>query len=247
MALFTDGTISIIEDLVGYESGILETAVTERIDLTIKLSLAQDELGIDLDAYLTRQGSTLGLGNVVVTPPLSKCHTFRALVLAYRDAYSKELNDRYLAKLTEYQELADWAWDALVETGPGTVTDPIPRAASPQLSSIAAAAPAAATYFVRVSWVASDGEEGSPSDIATLIVAEGNTLVVTAANPPAQASGWNVYAGLSAEEQTLQNDGALPLGGQWTAPVTGLQQGTPAGTGQAPESYLLPGPNVMWR
>jgi len=51
--------------LAGYESGILETATTEQIDLTIKLGLAQDELGIDLDAYLTRQGSTLGLGNVV--------------------------------------------------------------------------------------------------------------------------------------------------------------------------------------
>jgi hypothetical protein len=246
MALFTDGTISIIEDLVGYESGILETATTERIDLTIKLGLAQEELGIDLDAYLTRQGSTLGLGNVAVTPPLSKCHTFRALVLAYRDAYSKQLNDRYLAKWTEYQQLAQWAWDALVQTGPGIVTDPIPRADSPQLSYVQAAAEAA-TYFVRVAWVSSDGEEGSPSEIAILIVPEGNTLEATAVNPPAQASGWNVYAGLSVTEQTLQNDAALPIGGQWTAPVAGLRQGRPAGTGQAPESFLLPGPNVLWR
>lgn len=246
MALFTDGTLSIIEDLIGYESGILETAVTEQIDLTIKLGLAEEELGIDLEAYLTRQGSTLGLGNVAVTAPLRKCHTFRALVLAYRDAYSKELNDRYLAKWTEYQALAQWAWDALVQTGLGMVTDPIPRAASPQLSYAPAAA-AGATYFVRVAWVASDGEEGSPSEIAILIVPEGNTLVATAATPPAQASGWMVYAGLSVTDQTLQNDGALPLGGEWTAPVAGLRQGTPAGTGQAPDSFLLPGPNVMWR
>jgi hypothetical protein len=246
MALFTDGTISSIEDLAGYESGILETATTEQIDLTIKLGLAQDELGIDLDAYLTRQGSTLGLGNVVVTPPLGKCATFRALVATYRDAYSKELNDRYVAKWTEYQQLAQWAWDALVETGVGTVMDPIPRADSPQLSYVPAAEEAA-TYFVRAAWLISDGEEGSPSDIAILIVPEGNTLVATAVNPPAQASGWNVYAGLSVTEQTLQNAGALPINGQWTLPVAGLQQGTPAGTGQAPDSYLRPGPNVLWR
>jgi len=82
-----------------------------------------------------------------------------------------------VAKWTEYQQLAQWAgmrwwrrgWDGY---GPDSQGD------SPQLSYVPAAEEAA-TYFVRAAWLISDGEEGSPSDIAILIVPEGNTLVAT--------------------------------------------------------------------
>ncbi|MGC9969379.1 MAG: hypothetical protein ABSE56_02195 [Bryobacteraceae bacterium] len=245
MALITDGTISIIEDLIGYESAILETATTEQIDLTIKLGLAQEELAIDLEAYLSGRDSTLGLGNIVVTEALHKWHTFRALALVFRDAYYRQLNDRYQAKWTEYQKLGQWAWDALIEIGVGVAGDPIPRAAKPVLS-YAMAAVAAATYFVRVAWRNSDAEEGSPSDIAILSVPEGNLLVVTPVSPPAQARSWNVYVGLSATEQTLQNDAPLAVNEDWRAPVSGIRQGAPLGTGQEPDYFLRPGPKVLW-
>lgn len=246
MALFTDGTISIIEDLIAYESAILETAATEQIDLTIKLGLAQEELAIDLEAYLSGRDSTLGLGNVVVTEPLHKWHTFRALALVFRDAYHRQLNDRYRAKWAEYQKLGQWAWDALLEIGVGVTGDPIPRATKPVLSYAVGAA-AAATYFARVAWRNSDAEEGSPSDIAILTVPEANVLVVTPVSPPVQARSWNVYVGLSPTAQTLQNGAPLVVNEEWTEPVSGIRQGAALGTGQEPDYFLRPGPRVLWR
>ncbi len=41
MALFTDGLLVDIEELVGYESSVLETARAEGIELGVKLVLAQ--------------------------------------------------------------------------------------------------------------------------------------------------------------------------------------------------------------
>jgi hypothetical protein len=245
MALFTDGGISAIEDLTGYEGAILQVATTEQIDLTVKLGLAQEELGIDLAAFLAGRSGAPGLGNIVVTDALRKCHTFRTLVLAYRDAYHRQLNDRYLAKWKEYLRLAQWAWDALMQTGVGMNGNPLARAEKPQLS-MAPAAVGAATYYVRAAWRNSGGEEGSPSEVAILVVPEGNALVVTAVNPPAQAVAWNVYVGLAASEQTLQNDAPLPVYECWTEPASGIQQGAAFGTGQAPTYYLHPGPQVLW-
>lgn len=245
MALFTDGTISIIEDLIGYEGAILEVATTEQIDLTIKLGLAGEELGIDLAAFLAGRSGGQGLGNIVVTEALKKWHTFQTLVLVYRDAYHRQLNDRYLAKWKEYVRLAQWAWDALMQTGVGMTGDPIARAAKPELSSVPAEV-GAATYYVRAGWRNSGGEEGSPSELAILTVPEGNALVVTPVGVPATVVTWNVYVGFAAAEQTLQNDVPLPVYECWTEPVTGIRQGTPTGSGQAPSYYLRPGPQVLW-
>lgn len=245
MALFTDGTISVIGDLMAYESTVLEVATTEQIDLTVKLGLAEDELGIDLEVFLAGRSNAPGLGNIVVTEALRKWHTFRALALVYRDAYHRQLNDRYLAKWKEYQRLAQWAWDALMQTGVGTTTDPIPRAAKPQLSYVPGGV-GAATYYVRAAWRSVDGEEGSPSDIAVLSVPAGNALVATVVSPPAAAQGWNVYVGFSVPDQTLQNDVPMAVYESWTEPDSGIRQGTPPGIGQAPESFLRPGPQVLW-
>ena len=123
--------------------------------------------------------------------------------------------------------------------------DPLARAAKPQLSS-APAALGAATYYVRAAWRNSGGEEGSPSEVAILVVPEGNALVVTPASAPAQAVAWNVYVGLAVSEQTLQNDVPLPVYESWTEPVSGIRQGTSFGSGQAPTYYLRPGPQVLW-
>ena len=69
MALFTDGTISTLEELRGYESGFYDVASIEGIDLSQKLVLAQQELGVELTARLFREQPEQ-LGRVVVTPPL---------------------------------------------------------------------------------------------------------------------------------------------------------------------------------
>ncbi len=48
MALFTDGTITTLEDLAAHESGILELAAGEGIDLAAKLRIAQEDIGVEL-------------------------------------------------------------------------------------------------------------------------------------------------------------------------------------------------------
>ncbi len=240
MALFTDGAISGIEDLVAYESALLELAMTEQIDLTIKLGLAQDEVGIELEALLAGREGAPGLGNIVVTGPLRKWHVFQTLALIHRDAYHRQLNDRYLGKWKEYQRLAAWAREALLQAGLGLVEDPIPRAEKPQLTYTPATI-GAATYFVRAAWRNREGEEGSPSDVAILSVPSGNALVVTGVRPPACAVSWNVYVGLSALEQTLQNQAPLGVTESWTEPVTGVVQGALPGSGQEPELTFRPG------
>jgi hypothetical protein len=115
MALFTDG-ISTIQDLTVQDSSVLATAQTENIDLSQKLTLAQQELGIEITALLQQRSNTcdwqfwlqpdLQLNNIVVTPPLQFWHVFQTLMLTYQDAYFNQLNDRYQGKRDQFQQLA---------------------------------------------------------------------------------------------------------------------------------------------
>ena len=52
MALFTDGPISTTDQLVAHDSSVLDVSNREGIDLTAKLALAQEELGVQLGATL---------------------------------------------------------------------------------------------------------------------------------------------------------------------------------------------------
>ena len=93
MALFTDG-ISTIQDLAAQDSSVLATAQTENIDLSQKLTLAQQELGIEVTTLLQRSNTydwqfwlqpDPQLNNIVVTPPLQLWHVFQTLTLVYQD------------------------------------------------------------------------------------------------------------------------------------------------------------------
>lgn len=246
MALFTDGTLSSIDELLAYESSLLEVARTERIDLTVKLELARQEMGIELRLFLVGRGGgewsgilgpALELKSIVVTEPLKKWHLFHTLGLVYRDAYNSQLNDRYQGKWKEYERRARWAWQALYRIGVGIVGDPVVQADKPALSSVAGPLPGA-TYYARAAWVSASGEEGNPSELAVLGTGTNTLLVAEAVNPPANARYWNVYAGLSMASVTLQTEAPLPVSQVWTEAAAGLNQGRAPGTGQAPQSYL---------
>src|ERR1043165_654432 len=121
MALFTDGSISTLDQLAEQDSAVLDVASTEGIDASAKLMLAQQELGVELTAAFSRctpahtvssmswpgMGSTvrgvLQLSNTAITSPLRLWHTYRTLAMIYRDAYSNQLNDRYLGKWNAYK------------------------------------------------------------------------------------------------------------------------------------------------
>jgi hypothetical protein len=240
MALFTDGTISTMEDAAAYESSILDVTATEGIDLQTKLKLAQEELGVELEAFMAGRQIGAALENVVVTEPMKKWHVFQTLTLVYRDAYHRQLNDRHLGKSREYERLARWAWEALFQCGVGMTARPLKKAEKPELTAVDGGG-SAAVYYVRVAW--SDGkQEGCPSDLAVISVPAGSVAAVKAVSAPAGAMSWSVYAGYSATELARQNDSGLAAGDVWTAPAVGLRTtGAGPGTGQAPEYFVRAG------
>src|SRR5438067_9903247 len=137
MPLFTDGTITTLQELTGQDAGLLDVASAEGIDVTRKLEISRDELSVELGTLLSRLGSFnqpeipgrgFDMGAVVVTRPLKLWHTFRTLELIYRDAYNNQFNDRYLGKRNQFRDLAKWALDKLTETGIGIAIGPVPRA-----------------------------------------------------------------------------------------------------------------------
>jgi len=251
--LFTDNPAIAIEDLADYETAILDTAQTEAINLTVKIRLAINEVGLQLESRFTPLGTNgvpnmprLTLANIVVTPPLRLWLLFHTLELVYRDAYFSQLNDRYQAKWNEYKDLSISAAALLFQIGVGTVPDPILQAVHPKLSRVAGAL-AAAKYFVEVSWKNVTCQEGSHSETTALSVTAGNTLQVQALSPPPNAVSWNVYAGVTPDALFLQNTAPLDPSASWTAPNSGLSTtGQPPGTGQPP-TYLRPQPRILLR
>ncbi|MEX2302303.1 MAG: hypothetical protein WD733_15285 [Bryobacterales bacterium] len=255
MALFTDGLVSQVSDLIAYEANLPEVASAEGIDLATKLQLAHTEVGAEITAasqrpgnvYFARGGgwqtsgaegnySRFELSKVVVTPPLSLWHTFQTLAIVYRDAYNRKLNDKYLPKWKEYKDLAQWASGLLFQTGIGIASNPVPRPASPTLDWVASSA-AALAVFVRVTWVGAQGVEGAASAEQAVTVPVNHSLRVTIGEAPAGVSGWHVYAGSSSGEVFRQNAEALEPGPAWVMPAGGLISGAAVGDGQLPEVF----------
>jgi hypothetical protein len=247
MALFTDGPPSNIDDLSAQDTQLLTTASIEGIDLTQKLSLAWDDVGLDLYEMLNMFGAVdLGfwqaprpdLGIVVVTPPLRLWHTYRTLEMIYADAYNCQLNDRYAGKRDYFHERARWAHERLMDIGVGIAGSPVPRAARPAISAVlpGGAALPDGTYYAATAWVNLNGEEGAASDVADVATAA-NTVSVEAGPAPRNACGWNVYLGTDPSAMTVQNSQPLTAGKVWVQPAFLETSGRMPGNGQAP-SYL---------
>ncbi len=244
MALYSDGYISSLSDLRDQETGILDAAHAEGVDLTTKLRLAQEEIGVEVVAFLLEHGrgvcseeSLRQLRQVVVMPALKQWHTFHSLELAYRDLYYNQYNDRYAEKWREYGRLARSAASLLFDTGVGIASDPLERATTPTLGWTPGTM-AAGTYYVRMSWVSASGMEGATSETAAVVTGEGSQLVVTPQGAPAKAVGWNVYVGATADEVGLQNDTPLVPASSWTMPASGMRTGRKPSDGQSPDQYV---------
>jgi hypothetical protein len=235
MALFTDGTISAVDDLAAQDSGILEVASTEGIDVTKKLRLAQDELAMELSSRLSPSDS---LRNVVVTTPIRLWHAFRTLEVVYRDAYSNQLNERYGRKRDQFAELARWAFCKLIEGGVGVTGNPVAKADPAELTFFSGQQ-AGATYYVCTSWISTLGEEGAAGEWRAVTVPDNNVLSVRAANPPENSAGWNVFVGLSPDMMTQQNESVLPPGQAWLQESTVSTGGPAPGSGQAADQVRV--------
>jgi hypothetical protein len=231
MALFTDGPVSTIEELAGHDSQLPSVATVEGIDVTIKLALAQEELGIELETLLERRL----VSKVVVTPPLRLWHAYLSLEMVYQDAYNNQLNDRYANKRDEFRDMARWAMDRLIRLGVGLAEHPVPKAMIPEVTSTPGLL-ADGTYYVTMSWVNAAGEEGVCSNV-TVVTAASSTFVVNPRRAPGVAVGWNVYAGLDPDCPVCQNTIPNPLGSSWVQPETLVTEGKRPGPGQAPNLW----------
>ncbi|MGA3189197.1 MAG: hypothetical protein ABSF22_18995 [Bryobacteraceae bacterium] len=251
MMLLTDGNPNTDEDLRVYESGVLDVAHEEMINLVVKLGLATEEiseivLNILLDQTTTSSGGdmtrrTLGVSDVVVTRQLKRWHALYTLAIFYRDAYNDQLNDRYLAKWNEYLLLARGAKDITTQYGIGLVTTPVPQASTPVLGLAPGLLPAT-VYYVQITWVSATGAEGNPSFATAFEAPLASVLTVTnGTNVPAVATAFNVYIGLTDCPTTLQNATPIAIGQTFTEAASGLVAGVPAGMGQLPDTYITGG------
>ncbi len=242
MALFTDGIISTINDLQAYDSAVLEVAKTEGVDLSTKLTLAEQEIALELELFLIRKAggggaSRVELEQVVATAALKQWHRLRTLALVYGDVYNSQLNDRYGGKWREYVTLSKRAAELLFLTGVGIENDPVPRAKPPELTAIGGLL-AAATYLVQVAWRNGSGETGAPSDVAVYTTSTNQRLVVQATETPASVVSYDVYVGLSEGMITKQNTTPVGKDDVWTIPATGVVSGEAPGSGQDPDYFL---------
>lgn len=253
MALFTDGSISGLEDLIAYDSQLLNVATVEGIDVTGKARLAQEEIGLELVTMLNRLrfvdrtfwvSSHPDLKDIVVTRSLRLWHIYRTLELIYSDAFSSQLNDRYAAKRDQFHDFALQACDKLMQIGIGITSHPVPQAQPPQVVAIPGSL-ADGTYYVTVAWLNSLGESGA-SAVPTPITLSASTFQVQPFSPPPVAISWNVFAGQTPDGMILQNGAAIPVGETWVQPAALVRSGQGPAHGQEP-NYLKPLPRVLPR
>jgi hypothetical protein len=159
------------------------------------------------------------------------------------------LNDRYAGKRDQFHLSAKWAYEMLIQAGIGVASVPVPRAAIPEVTAAAAAAPGTplpdGTYYVTVAWVNAAGEDGACAVPATMATTGSSLRVQPAGAPPKTAAGWNVYVGIGPDSMALQNGSPVAIGQTWLQPAA-LAAGRPPGPGQRP-SYLKPVPRVIQR
>lgn len=250
MALLTDGNPNGTESLRLYETEILSVANVEGIDLNGKLGLATAEVSDEVINILLDQTRSMGglenkrratgVSDVVVTRQLKRWHAVHTLATVYRDAFNNQLNDRYQAKWNEYRILTRMARDQTTHYGLGLVAQPIPRAVAPTFSSSPGSTPAT-IYYVQVSWVSTNGQEGTPSLVTAYQTDEGSSLVVQAVSTPTNATSWNIFIGLTEQTVTRQNVAPIAMGDAFTLPPTGLVMGAAPGDGQPPETFVTGG------
>jgi hypothetical protein len=246
MALFTDSDVVTLDDLLKFESSLIQVSSTHSIDVETKIRLAVDEIGDKILLCLLQARAPeqwmvkteLGLSNIVVSSPLYRWLCFNSLARVYAEAYNVQLNTRFQGKWTEYQQQASQASNLVMASGVGVVTHPLPKPGLPTIS-VSQGTIAAPAIFVQVSWTGSQNQESAPSRIAGAVLNGAAGLQISLSelgtDIPQNASGWNVYAGTLQESLTLQTESPLGLDQSWEMPASGVSSGRKPGLGQSPD------------
>ena len=246
MALFVDGPACTIDDLTDQDSGLPEIALDNGINVTTKMRLATEEIRAELRLWLLKThpslpapwAPVLHMEQVIVTPPLKRWEMLHSLALVYRDVCFNQMVDRYQPKWQEFARLARDAREAFIADGMALANVPVHKAEPPVLTSTQGPQ-SGGTFYASVAWVNAVGQEGAASAASSIAVADGNLMVVGAANAPDNAAGFRVYAGTSLNAQYLQNDVVLPVGATYLYIPGQVTQGRLPGFGQKPD-YVRP-------
>ncbi len=251
MPLFTDGPPASIEDLKRYDSSAEELAHDAGIDLDAKLGIGAEEVGQEILEFLLFQASAgytgsaiwnpalgtqarrgRGIGDVVVTPAVTRWHALKTLEAVYRDGYGSDVTERFRRKLDEYTKLARRAAESAFTAGIGLSAEPVAKAPLPTV--VQNSSPADRTdCTIRVTWVRASGREGAPSDAWDAALGAGDVISL-GDSAPAGVTGWNLYASPRDGAPGLQNDTPLLIGERWMFLAQALKQG------KAPVDYELP-------
>src|SRR5579863_6144723 len=171
MSLFTDPNVITLDDLLQFESSLVQISTTHAIDVETKITLAVNAISDKLMLWLLNSSASdpqfiqrqrLGLSTVFVTPTLYRWLCFDALSRFFAEAYNVQLNTRFQGKWTEYQQESQAASNMVFMSGIGIVYKPLARPGMPMLN-ITSGNALAESLFVQTTWVDAMGNESSPS------------------------------------------------------------------------------------
>ena len=247
MALFVDGPLVTVDLLAEYDSNVLTVSAAEGINLTTKISLAQEAMHLELQRLIRRSEfssehwlwvSRRGVENVVWSKGLRVWQVYESLAQTYRDAYYSQLNDRHRARAEEYVILANRSRRDLVEFGLGLVSYPIHRPAQP-VASYVPASENGGTFYFAVSCLNELTQESAASSLLSVDVTDGNAADLTLSIPIApNVLSWNIYAGMAPEQMVKQNDQPLVPGSDWCyLPSLAVTSGRGLPDGQNPDQH----------
>ncbi len=245
MALLVDGGINGLEELKEWDSGVLEVAHGEGIDLTLKLRRAQAELEEEIEKFLREQERGT-IEQVVADRGLRHWHALQTLEAVYRDAYFNQLNDRYGAKWKHYFELAQRQARRYFDAGVAIALQPLRRPARVEVQ-IGDGDQPANSYQIQATVVGAEGQESAPCPVQVAGSPLPHSLRIRLPFAPAGAAGWNVYVGGAEGAPGLQNTAPLALGQEWELPAEGVRSGRPAGEGQAADEVIRAGGSLLLR
>ena len=254
MALFTDTNIISLDDLLQYETTLVQIASSHGIDVNTKIGLATSAIGNKLMLWLLNLGISdpqwinrrrLGLSTVVVTPPLRRWLCLESLSYFFAEAYNIQLNTRFQGKWSEYRQMSGAAADSTMFSGVGIVYKPLPQPALP-LVTVAPGVLAAQALFVQTAWTDEVGNESAPSPVNGMVLPANSAVAVAMAEGPSRtppsAVGWNVYLSSTSTGLSLQNMAPIAIGSNWSLPTAGVNNDSgltsTQNLGQSPEFYI---------
>jgi hypothetical protein len=226
MALFTDAEIVTLDDLVQFETALVQVASSHGINVDTKIQLATNAISDRLMLWLL---------NVGASDPQWLNRRF------FAEAYNVQLNTRFQGKWTEYQTAAKDAAEMVFMSGIGIVYNALPKPAMP-LVAVETGTVSPQALYIQTAWTDSHANEGALSPVNGVILNGDSSITVSmsegALRAPAAATGWNLYAGTADSDMTRQNNAPLAIGLTWLLPSTGLIDGPRPVNGQEPNFYI---------